>query len=137
MRIVTQNAASFALTFSFLYKLCFLFLKKVFEVRDLMVQQSPAPISLRDLALLTNYLPTPPVFLTLLSLSLLSAIRPALITLWFPPCLSLKIFIWLLASKVNVELSKRLKFSVKGFKTVSKGFSILLEKFGCGCTQQS
>ena len=45
--------------------------------------------------------------------------------------------IWLLASKVNVKLSKHLKFTVKGFETVSKGFSFLLEKFGCGCTQRS
>ena len=43
----------------------------------------------------------------------------------------------LLASKVNVKLSKHLKFTVKGFETVSKGFSFLLEKFGCGCTQRS
>ena len=28
---------------------------------------------------------------------------------------------------MNVELSKRLKYTVKGFKTVSKGFSILLK----------
>ena len=108
----------------------FLFLKKVFEVRYLMVQQSPAPISLRDLALLTNY----PSHSTRLRHT---AVTFTSITLRFPPCLSLQILIWLLASKVNVELSKRLKFSVKGFKTVSKGFSILLEKFGCGCTQQS
>ena len=40
-------------------------------------------------------------------------------------------------SKVNIELSKRLKFTVRGFETVSKGFSFLLEKFGCGCTQRS
>ena len=59
------------------------------------------------------------------------------ITLRFPPCLSLTILTWLLASKVNVELSKRVKFTVKSLETVSKGFSILLEKFGCGCTQQS
>ena len=45
--------------------------------------------------------------------------------------------IWLLASKVNVKLSKHLKFTVKGFETVSKGFSFLLEKLGCGCTQRS
>ena len=30
---------------------------------------------------------------------------------------------------MNVKLSKHLKFTVKGFETVSKGFSFLLEKF--------
>ena len=127
--------ASFELTFSFLnpwqavlkQKLCILFLKKVFDMRDLMVQHLSSCVTWRcwQITLLT-----PPVLVTLLSLSLS-------ITLRFPPCLSLKILIWLLASKVNDELTKRLKFIVKGFKTVSKGFSILLEKFGCGCTQQS
>ena len=36
---------------------------------------------------------------------------------------------------MNVKLSKHLKFTVKGFEAVSKGFSFLLEKFGCGCKQ--
>lgn len=90
----------------------------------------PAPISLRDLALLTNY----PSHSTRLRHT---AVTFTVIKLRFPTCLSLKILIWLLASKVNVELSERLKYTVKGFKTASKGFSILLEKFGCGCTQQS
>ena len=33
---------------------------------------------------------------------------------------------------MNIKLSKLLKFTVKGFETVSKGFSFLMEKFGCG-----
>ena len=56
----------------------------------------------------------------------------------FRPASLLRFFkIWLLAFKVNDKLSKHLKFTVKGFETVSKGFSFLLEKFGCGCTQRS
>ena len=88
------------------------------------------PISLRDLAFLTNY----PSHSTRLRQT---AVTFTSITLRFPPCLSLTILTWLLASKVNVELSKRMKFTVKSLETVSKGFLILLEKFGCGCTQQS
>ena len=58
-------------------------------------------------------------------------------TCGFRPASLLRFFkIWLLASKVNVKLSKQLKFTVKGFETVGKGFSFLLEKFGCGCTQR-
>ena len=109
-------------------KLCFLFLKKVYEVRDLMVQHLSSCVTWRC----WRELPFPlhPSSSHCCHFHFDHTAVSAL-------PLSKEFLILLLASKVNVELSKRLKFSVKGFKTISKGFSILLEKFGCGCTQQS
>ena len=96
-------------------------------------KRAPRPLSLRDLALLTNY----PSHSTRLRHTVVTftfdhtAVSALPLSQDFTAC-NMVFF----ASKVNVELSKRLKYAVKGFKTVSKGFSILLEKFGRGCTQQ-
>ena len=81
------------------------------------------PSLLRDLALLTNY----PSHST----------RPLASSHWVSFTFDHTAVSAGFPSKVNIELSKRLKFTVRGFETVSKGFSFLLEKFGCGCTQRS
>ena len=71
-------------------------------------------------------LPTPPVRL----LRHTESVSLSITLMRIPPASVLRFFkIWLLASKVNVKLSKHLKFTFEGF-------SFLLEKFGCGCTQR-